>query len=470
MAQIHSISKFSDQENYRLPPHSIEAEQSLLGGLLVNNDAWDQVADLVYESDFYRDDHRRIFSHLRLLIEAGNAADVVTVSESIGKSNETDQTGGLPYLGQIANSTPSATNVRQYAKIIHENAVLRKLIAAGNDIASNALNSAGQEISHLLDSAERSIFDIYESGSQSKFALKPMLESVTSMSTRMEELAEDPSRYFGITTGYDQLDQKTTGLHGGDMIVIAGRPGMGKTAFALNIAAHVGMELHLPVAIFSLEMSGDQLASRFLACDSKINMTKLRRGNLSDQEWARAHPSIEKLKHAPIHIDESSILTPTDLRARARRMHRQFGKLSLIVIDYLQLMTGSSRTNEGRVNEISEISRSIKALAKEINVPILALSQLSRKVEERKENKRPLMSDLRESGAIEQDADIVLMMYREDYYNETTDNKGQVELIIGKHRNGPTGKIDLRFFGEYGRFENAPVPGENYQPYYEDDF
>ena len=438
----------------KLPPHSIEAEQSLIGGLLIDNSAWDRIGDVVRETDFYRDDPRRIFRHIGKLCQLARPADVVTVFESIEQSNEIDQTGGLSYLAEIANSTPSAANIRRYAEIVRERAILRQLVTVGDEIAGNALNPAGRDVKQLLDDAERRIFEIAEAGnrnSQGFVAIQPLLGAVVE---RMEELLarDSQSDITGVPTGFIDLEKMTSGLQPSDMIVVAGRPAMGKTAFALNIAEHVGVELRQPVAIFSLEMSGPQLATRFLSSVARIDQSKLRTGRLTDDEWDRMTVALGKLHEAPIYIDETGAINSTDLRARARRLHRQCGKLGLIVIDYLQLMT-SPREGENRATEISEISRSIKALAKELHVPIIALSQLSRKVEERTD-KRPLMSDLRESGAIEQDADIIMMMYREEYYKPDTPDKGTAEAIIGKHRNGPVGTVRLTFIGEYTKFEN----------------
>ncbi len=458
MAQVRAFNPQQQSDSQvaalKLPPHSIEAEQSLIGGLLIDNAAWDRIGDVVRETDFYRDDHRRIFRHIGKLIQNGRPADVVTVYESIEASNEVDQTGGLAYLGEIANATPSAANIRRYAEIVRERGILRKLVTVGDEIAGNALNPAGRDVKSLLDEAEQKIFQIAEAGNRNNagfVAIQPLLGEVVE---RMETLLarDNQSDITGVATGFVDLDRMTSGLQPGDMIVVAGRPSMGKTAFALNIAEHVGVEQRLPVAIFSLEMSGPQLATRFLSSVGRIDQTKLRTGRLTDDEWDRMTVALGKLHEAPIHIDETGAINSTDLRARARRLHRQFGKLGLIIIDYLQLMS-SNRDGENRATEISEISRSIKALAKELQVPIIALSQLSRKVEERTD-KRPLMSDLRESGAIEQDADIILMMYREEYYKPDTQDKGTAEAIIGKHRNGPVGTVRLTFLGEYTRFEN----------------
>ncbi len=457
--------KFSPPEDpqlssLKLPPHSIEAEQSLIGGLLLDNPAWDRIADIVTESDFYRDDHRRIFRRIQGLIELGRPADVVTVYESIEKHNEVEQAGGLAYLGEIANNTPSAANIRRYAEIVHERAVLRRLVSVGDEIAASALNPAGKDVKQLLDQAEQRVFEIAESGaktSQGFVAIQPLLGELVE---RIQELydSDNPSEITGVPSGFTDLDKMTSGMQPGDMIVVAGRPSMGKTAFALNIAEHVGVDLGLPVAIFSLEMSGSQLAMRLLSSVGRLDAHRVRTGRLSDDEWDKMTVALGKLHAAPIHIDETGAINSTDLRARARRLARQFGgKLGLIVIDYLQLMT-SNRDGENRATEISEISRSIKSLAKELKCPVIALSQLSRKVEERTD-KRPLMSDLRESGAIEQDADVILMMYRDEYYKPETQDKGLAEVIIGKQRNGPTGTVKLTFLGEYTRFENTAMGG-----------
>jgi len=467
MAQVRAFNPSQPVDSQvaalKLPPHSIEAEQSLIGGLLIDNAAWDRIGDVVRETDFYRDDHRRIFRHIGKLIQMGRPADVVTVYESIEGSNEVDQTGGLGYLGEIANATPSAANIRRYAEIVRERAILRQLVTVGDEIAGNALNPAGRDVKALLDDAEQRIFQIAEAGNRANNGFVPLQPLLGEVVERMETLLarDSQSDITGVATGFTDLDRLTAGLQPGDMLVVAGRPSMGKTAFALNIAEHVGVELRLPVAIFSLEMSGPQLATRFLSSVGRIDQTKLRSGRLTDDEWDRMTVALGKLHEAPIHIDETGAINSTDLRARARRLHRQFGKLGLIVIDYLQLMS-SNRDGENRATEISEISRSIKALAKELQVPIIALSQLSRKVEERND-KRPLMSDLRESGAIEQDADIIMMMYREEYYKPDTQDKGTAEVIITKHRNGPTDTVRLTFLGEYTKFENFASGSASYR-------
>ncbi len=447
----------------KLPPHSIEAEQSLIGGLLLDNAAWDRIADAVIERDFYRDDHRRIYAHIARLIENGRPADVVTVYESIEKSNEVDATGGMSYLAEIADNTPSAANIRRYAEIVRERSVLRQLVTVGDEIATNALNPEGREVEKLLDEAESRIFEIAESGNRANSGFISIQSTLAQAVDRIQELydRDNPSDITGVPTGFIDLDKMTAGLQGGDMIIVAGRPAMGKTTFALNIAEHVAVNEGLPVAIFSLEMPATQLAMRFIASIGRIDQHKLRTGRLNDEDWERLTMALGKLNEAPIHIDETGGITSNMLRTRARKLARQYGgKLGLIVIDYLQLMS-SSREGENRASEISEISRNIKSLAKELNVPIVALSQLNRALEQRP-NKRPVMSDLRESGAIEQDADIIIFLYRDEVYNPDSADKGLAEIIIGKHRNGPIGTVRLAFQGEHTRYMNAALPGSSY--------
>jgi replicative DNA helicase len=438
----------------RVPPHSLEAEQSVLGGLLLDNQAWDRIGDMIADSDFYRDEHRRIYRQIRNLLERGKPADAVTVAEALDAAGESEHTGGLAYLGELAANTPSAANIRRYAEIVRERAILRQLVAAADEIAGNALNPMGRDAKMLLDEAEAKVFEIAEAGARNNDGFVHINPLLTQVVERIQELhdRDNPSDITGIPTGYNDLDQKTSGLQPGDLIIVAGRPSMGKTAFALNIAENVAVDTGLPVAVFSMEMGGAQLAMRMLASIGRLDSHRVRTGRLNDDEWHRLSFALGKLHEAPIYIDESGGLNPVDLRARARRLYRQCGKLGLIVIDYLQLMA-SAKANENRATELSEISRSVKSLAKELQVPIIALSQLSRKVEERND-KRPMMSDLRESGAIEQDADVIMMLYREEYYKPETENKGIAEVIIGKQRNGPTGIVPLAFLGEYTRFEN----------------
>jgi replicative DNA helicase len=442
----------------RVPPHSIEAEQSVLGGLLLDNNAWDKIGDVVSEADFYRDEHRRIFRAIQRLMERSRPADVVTVSEALDAAGDKD-VGGLAYLSELAANVPGASNIRRYAEIVRERAILRQLVTAGDEIADSALNPMGRETKTLLDQAEARVFAIAESGMKHQAGFVHINPLLTEVVERIQELhdRDNPTDITGVPTGYTDLDQKTSGLQGGDLIIVAGRPSMGKTAFALNVAEHVAVNAGLPVGVFSMEMGGSQLAMRMLASIGRLDSSRVRTGRLNDEEWGRLAFALGKLHEAPIYIDETGGINPIDLRARARRLHRQCGKLGLIVIDYLQLMVGA-RQSDNRANEVSEISRSLKALAKELEVPVIALSQLSRKVEER-QDKRPMMSDLRESGAIEQDADVILMMYREEYYKPDTQEKGVAEVIIGKQRNGPTGTVRLAFLGEYTRFENLAQGG-----------
>lgn len=438
----------------RLPPHSIEAEQSLLGGLLIDNAVWERVGDIVNEADFYRDDHRRIFRQIARLIELGKPADVVTVYEALEKNGEAEHVGGLAYLGEIANSTPSAANVRRYGEIIRERAILRKLVSVGDQIAASALTPSGKDAKTLLDEAEAKVFEIAEAGARTVSGFVPIQPILGQVVDRIQELydRDSPAGITGVPTGLADLDEKTSGLQPSDMIVLAARPGMGKTSLALNIAETVAVEAGLPVAVFSMEMPGTQLATRFLSSVGRIDQHKIRTGKLNDEEWQRLTYALGKLHEAPIYIDETPGLNPTDLRARCRRLHRQCGRLGLIVIDYLQLMT-SLKESDNRSAELSEISRSVKSLAKELHVPIVALSQLNRSLEQRP-NKRPVASDLRESGAIEQDADIIMFIYRDEIYNPDSPDKGMAELIISKHRNGSTGTIRMTFLGEFTRFEN----------------
>jgi len=454
MAQL-AASPDSQLLNLRVPPHSIDAEQSVLGGLLIDNGAFDKIGDVVTEGDFYRDDHRRIFRHISRLIEKSKPADMITVDEAIRTSEDKDKTGGITYLAALAGNTPSAHNVRRYAEIVRECAILRKLIEVSTEIADGALNRMGREVGQLLDEAESKIFQIAEAGARTRQGFMEIQPLLTQVMERIDLLyhKDNPSDITGVPTGYRDLDRETSGLQPGDLIIIAGRPSMGKTALALNMAEHVAVENKLPVAVFSMEMSGAQLAMRMLGSIGRLDQHKLRTGRLSDDDWNRLTNAVGKLHDAPILVDESGALNALELRARARRLHRQYGALGLIVVDYLQLMQATSE-GENRATEISEISRSLKALAKELKVPVVALSQLSRAVEQRTGPKRPIMSDLRESGAIEQDADLILAIYREEVYTPDTPEKGVAEIIILKQRNGPIGTVKLTFLGEYTRFEN----------------
>ena len=447
----------------KLPPHSVEAEQSLLGALLLDNQAFDRVADLVSAPDFYRDDHRRIWRHIARLVEASRPADVVTVSESIEASEDKDKTGGAAYLSALAQNTPSALHIRRYAELVRERAVQRRLAQVATEIAESALASAGKDVGQLLDEAESKIFQIAESGARKDQGLLGISPILAKVFERIDHLhsQENPSDVTGVPTGFADLDRKTAGLQPGDLIIVAGRPSMGKTAFALNIAEHVALHpsVGLPVAVFSMEMSASQLAMRMLSSMARVDQHKLRTGRLNNEEWSQLTDAIGKLNEARIHVDETAALNALELRARARRMKREYGKLGLVVVDYLQLMSASGQ-GENRATEISEISRSLKALAKELEVPVVALSQLSRAVEQRND-RRPLMSDLRESGAIEQDADLILFIYREEVYApDKEEAKGRAEVIIGKQRNGPIGMVPMAFLGPFTRFGNLMDSGD----------
>jgi replicative DNA helicase len=442
----------------RLPPHSVEAEQSLLGALLIDNQAFDKVADLVAADDFYRDDHRRIWRHIARLIEANRPADVVTVADAIEASEDKDKTGGAAYLAALAQNTPSALNIRRYAELVRERAIQRRLAHVATEIAENALAPTGKDVGQLLDEAESKIFQIAETGArkdQGLIGISPVLAKVFERIDHLHS-QENPSDVTGVPTGFVDLDRMTAGLQPGDLIIVAGRPSMGKTAFALNIAEHVALHpsVSMPVAVFSMEMSSSQLAMRMLSSMGRVDAHKLRTGRLDNDEWSHLTEAIGRLNEARIHVDETAALNALELRARARRMKREYGKLGLVVVDYLQLMSASSQ-GENRATEISEISRSLKALAKELDVPVIALSQLSRAVEQRND-RRPLMSDLRESGAIEQDADVILFIYREEVYApDKEEAKGRAEVIIGKQRNGPIGTVNLTFLGRHTRFANS---------------
>ena len=460
MAQILGQAPADAQlVSLRVPPHSLEAEQSVLGGLLLDNTAWDRIGDVLSLDDFYRDDHRRIYRHIAKLVEHGKPADVVTVAESIESSEDKDKTGGLAYLGTLAQNTPSAHNIRRYAEIVHERAVMRRLASVGNEIADSALNPLGKDVGQLLDEAESRVFQIAEAGVRGRVGFHDIHQLLSQVMERVDFLysRENPSDITGVPTGFRDVDGKTSGLQEGDLIIVAGRPSMGKTAFALNIVEHVAVEAKKPVAVFTMEMSGTQIAARMLGSLARIDQHKLRTGKLSDEDWNRLADGLGKLHDAPIHVDETAALNPLELRSRARRLARQHGKLGLVVVDYLQLMVTDGKREENRATELSEISRSLKALAKELSVPVVALSQLNRSVDQRPD-KRPIMSDLRESGALEQDADLILFIYRDEVYNRDSGEKGKAEIIIGKQRNGPIGTVDLTFLGQYTRFESYAAP------------
>lgn len=433
------------------PPYSLEAEQSVLGGLLLNNRAWYELVDQVAEEDFYTQDHRQIFKAIGELLNAGRPCDFVTLSEHLRHQGKLEDAGGISYLGTLAADTPSAANIKAYAEIVRERSVLRSLIAAGQDIAELGYQPEGRTPGMLIDVAEKQVFAIRARGSKAASQAKDMPMLMDAIEDRLERLRNNPSSLAGTPTGFTELDKMTQGMHPGDLIIVGGRPGMGKTSFAMNIAEHVAIENKLATAVFSMEMSAEQLALRVLSSFGRIDQQALRSGQMEDHDWSRLVSASGLLREAPLFIDETGSLSPQELAGRARRMAAKH-PLSLIVVDYIQLMQVPSN-RENRTNEISEISRSLKALAKELKVPIIALSQLSRSLEAR-QDKRPIMSDLRESGSIEQDADMVLFVYRDDYHNKESPNQGTAEIIIAKQRSGPTGKVKTAFLGKYTRFDN----------------
>ncbi|HEV6966329.1 replicative DNA helicase [Roseateles sp.] len=467
MSAIFPASSSAPQDDevarLRVPPHSVEAEQSVLGGLLIDNSAWDRAADLLTDSDFYRFEHKHVYTAIGKLVNAGKPADVVTVFDELTSLGRAEECGGLAYLNALAQSVPSAANLRRYAEIVRERAILRKLVATSDEIATAAMNPQGRAVTQILDEAEGKIFRIGEEGSRSRQGFQSMDQLVVQLIDRVNELAENGAQdVTGVRTGFYDLDGQTAGLQKGDLIVLAARPSMGKTAFALNIAENVAVKEELPVLVFSMEMGASQLALRLVGSLGRIDQTHLRTGRLTDDEWGRLAEAVDRLKQAQLFIDETPGLTAAELRARARRMARQYGTVGLIVIDYLQLMSGSASGDENRATELGEISRGLKALAKELQCPVMALSQLNRSVETRND-KRPMMSDLRESGAIEQDADIIMFIYRDDYYNKMdgpnpSKEPGVSEIIVAKQRNGPVGTVKLTFLKPFTRFDNL-APG-----------
>jgi len=454
---VYNVGMAEDSlESLKLPPNSVEAEQSVLGGLLLENEALDKIADVLNQSDFYRHDHRLIYTHIAKLIEQNRPADIVTVAESLENSAELSSVGGIAYLGALAQNTPTAANIRRYAEIVRERSIMRKLVEVGSGIAESAYSPQGRDAQQLLDEAEAKIFKIAASGNRGSQGFLDIQTLLPKVADRIDYLyqRENQGSVTGIPTGFDDLDERTSGFQPGDLIIVAGRPSMGKTAFSLNIAENVALDTKKAVAVFSMEMGATQLATRMIGSVGRLDQHRMRNGNLEDEDWVRLTTAIGKLNDAPIFIDEGAGLSSFDVRARARRLHRQTGGLGLIVVDYLQLMSGTSgRASENRATEISEISRSLKSLAKELDVPVVALSQLNRSVEQRPD-KRPVMSDLRESGAIEQDADLILFIYRDEVYNPDSEDKGTAEIIIAKQRNGPIGRIRLTFLGQHTRFEN----------------
>ncbi|MBN1238191.1 MAG: replicative DNA helicase [Gammaproteobacteria bacterium] len=438
-------------EQLRRPPHSLEAERSVLGGLMLDQRAWDQIADALDAEEFYRADHRLIFQAIATLVERDLPPDAVTVSEVLARQGELDAAGGLDYLAQLVEDTPSAANIRAYARIVRERAMLRQLIEIGGDIAASAHEEEGRTVEELVDMAEQRVFEIADRGQRKGQGFVPLKSILPQTIDRLDVLSHTEGEITGVSSGFGDMDKMTAGLQRGDLIIIAGRPSMGKTTFAMNIAENAAIGAQVPAAIFSMEMSAEQLSFRMIGSIGRVNQSHLRTGRLNDEDWSRIDSAVSMMSEAPIYIDDSAGLTPTEVRARARRLKREHG-LGLVVVDYLQLMQVSG-TSENRATEISEISRSLKALAKELDVPVIALSQLNRSVEQRAD-KKPVMSDLRESGAIEQDADLIIFIYREEVYEPDTPRKGVADIIVAKQRNGPVGEFHLTFLGEFTKFEN----------------
>ncbi len=440
-----------DVARIKMQPHSIEAEQSVLGGLLLSADGWDAVAETVTADDFYRPDHRLIFRQIARLAEATQPIDVITVADRLTANGELDAAGGLSYLAELASNTPSASNIRAYAEVVNERASLRKLIEAAQTIAESGFSPEGRSSNELIDEAERLIMQISEQGPKAGGPrdVNPLLQSALA---RIEELFHSGGDITGLDTGFIELNRKTSGLQPSDLVIVAGRPSMGKTSFAMNLVENAVLAQPKPVLVFSMEMPAEQLIIRMLSSIGRIDQTRIRTGKLEQEDWPKLSGAVSKLKDMPLFIDDTPALTPTELRSRARRIAREHGQIGMIMVDYIQLMqvAGSS---EGRTAEISEISRSLKAIAKEFACPMVALSQLNRSLEQRP-NKRPVNSDLRESGAIEQDADVIMFIYRDEVYNEDSPDKGTAEIILGKQRNGPIGTCRLAFIGQFTRFEN----------------
>ncbi len=435
----------------KVPPHSIEAEQSVLGGLMLDNQTWDVVADTLIDQDFYRHDHQLLFRAMQKLMQSSQPLDVITLSESLAEVNNLEAVGGLGYLGDLVRNTPSASNIGAYAEIVRERSVLRQLIGVAREISDNAFDTGGRSSSEVLDDSERRVFEIAESRPNS-VGPGPINPILTRAIERIDELYHSDSAITGLSSGFTDLDKMTAGLQPSDLIIVAGRPSMGKTTFAMNVVEHAVISGDKPVVVFSMEMPGESLIMRMLSSLGRIDQTKIRTGQLDDDDWPRLTSAVSLLKDKPLFIDDSPSMSPNEVRSRARRIAREHGQLGLIMVDYLQLMQVKEKS-ENRVGEISEISRSLKALAKELNVPVMALSQLNRSLEQRP-NKRPVMSDLRESGSIEQDADVIAFIYRDEVYNDDSPDKGVAEIIISKQRNGPIGIRKLAFIGKFTKFED----------------
>lgn len=451
MSQLTSVASENALANLKLPPHSLEAEQAVLGGLMLDEQAWDRVSDRVKEEDFYRRDHRLIFQAIALLANAGDPRDALTVSETLSRLGELENAGGIAYLGKLVRNTSSATNIAAYGDIVRERSVLRQLIRISNEVSDTAFQPQGATAQDILDQAERKIFAIAEQQQKGggPQALRPLLQKALD---RIDKLFQSTESITGLSTGFTDLDDRTSGLQNGDLVIVAARPSMGKTTFAMNLVENAMLRSGKPVLVFSMEMPAEQLVMRMLSSLGRIDQGRVRSGKLEEEDWPRLTSTMTMLSEQKLLIDDSASLSPNDVRTRARRVAREQGGLGLIMVDYLQLMRVPG-LESNRVNEISEISRSLKALAKEMECPVIALSQLNRSLEQRP-NKRPVMSDLRESGAIEQDADVIMFIYRDEVYNPESPDKGTAEIIIGKQRNGPIGALRLAFHGKYTRFED----------------
>lgn len=437
----------------KVPPHSVEAEQAVLGGLMLDNRRFDEVSEVIAAVDFYRQEHRLIYGAVERLAAESEPLDVVTLAEFLERAGDIEDAGGLSYLAELAEKTPSAANIRAYAQIVAERSILRQLIEVSGGIVDSAFNPLGRTSSDLLDEAERNVFRIAESRTKEGTGPKPINPILTQALTRIEELFESGEKVTGLTTGFNDLDEWTSGMQPADLIIVAGRPSMGKTTFAMNVVENALLAAETPIIVFSMEMPADALVMRMLSSLGRIDQSRIRSGKLEEDDWPRLTSAVSLLKDKPLYIDDTPALSPTEMRSRARRIARENGgKLGLIMVDYLQLMRVPGNS-EGRTAEISEISRSLKGLAKELSCPVVALSQLNRSLEQRP-NKRPVNSDLRESGAIEQDADVIMFVYRDEVYNEDTQDKGIAEIIIGKQRNGPIGTVRLAFIGKYTKFED----------------
>ena len=446
-----SFSNDVETTALKIPPHSVEAEQAVLGGVFLDKEAWDKVAERVQEEDFYRRDHRIIFRAISQLSNEGQPYDIVTVAEWLENHQLLDESGGMRNLAALAENTPSAGNISAYADIVRKRSILRQLISATSDINDTVFNPQGQSSEQILEFAEQTVFEIAEQEDRGRKSYQNVSAYTDVVMERIQALAESKSPITGIRTGYNDLDFKTAGFQRADLIIVAGRPSMGKTALAVNIAETAAIKDKHSVAIFSMEMQAEQLTMRMMSSLANIDQHKVRTGKLDGDDWIRFTSTVGILQETKMFIDDTPALTPAELRARCRRISREHG-LDLVVVDYLQLMQVAG-TSENRATEISEISRSLKAMAKELNIPVIALSQLNRSLESR-QDKRPVMSDLRESGAIEQDADVIIFIYRDEVYDEESSDKGMAEIIISKQRNGPIGKIKLAFRGQYTRFDN----------------